>query len=152
MNSGAANRIAVSRIRDVVDVTSEDSFPASDPPSWTPIVGTGPPCRIGRRAGVDTRTARDQTPVPAHAVPHTTDYPDASRCALHIACRLAAGGRVTLLHVQEPPHMPSGVGATPAAAVRLPGGVGKPVRARSIPGGHRAAVAFSTRTVGGPGQ
>lgn len=61
-----ANRIADSRVRDAIDVTSEDSFPASDPPSWTPIVGTGPPYRIGRRN--DVEAARDETPAPARGV------------------------------------------------------------------------------------
>jgi hypothetical protein len=32
---------------DEVEETSLDSFPASDPPSWTPIIGSGGPGQLG---------------------------------------------------------------------------------------------------------
>jgi len=142
MNSGATNVIAAPPVRDLVDVTSEDSFPASDPPSWTSIVGTRPPCRSGQRERVSPPATQDEVPAPARAVLHPTDYSDASRCAFQIACRLAPGGRVTVLHIPEPLHAPFGM-ARPPAAVRLPGGVGEPARARPVSLGALALARLS---------
>ena len=94
MKSRTEKWIAAPHVRDEIDVTSEDSFPASDPPSWTPIVGTGPPCRVGRRAGTDARAARDEPPVPSRAVLHPT-------CTLVKAGGLEDLLRVARAHAEE---------------------------------------------------
>ena len=44
---------------DLVEETSQESFPASDPPSWVPMVGVGPPARReGEGAAVKSSNCR----------------------------------------------------------------------------------------------
>jgi hypothetical protein len=64
MNNKKAKRVPMTRAQDIVDVTSEDSFPASDPPSWTPVVGPGSPHRVADRRRVVTPAGRGEVRAP----------------------------------------------------------------------------------------
>ena len=99
---------------DAVDIASQASFPASDPPAWVPVTGTGRRHCAGDRMAVEGRLRGAPggagTQLRRRSVLHPTDYSDASRAAFQVACDLAgAGGLVTVLHVAEPPYVPLGM-------------------------------------------
>ena len=56
----ASTRLPVDSVRDQIEVSSRDSFPASDAPSWTPMRRVGRPMAstVKRKAAKSKRSLR----------------------------------------------------------------------------------------------
>jgi hemerythrin-like domain-containing protein len=99
---------------DLIDEADEESFPASDPPSWTPMTGVGPPA---------SREAQQQT-----AATRTRSEHDALLAAMHrleAALAAAAPGREHPWNRRVLDHLRGleGVLAEHVASAEGPGGV-----------------------------
>ena len=111
---GTRSRPAARGRANALKVAYTARLPAGRPATSTFVLAdTGPGREAEAMRTAASRPAEGKVRA-GRRVLHPTDYTDASRAAFEVACDLGgAGGRVTVLHVADPPYVPLGMAKPP---------------------------------------